>query len=198
MAKIWQYIRNLFEEAEASSPSRPVLHTVIERTEAEIEAYKSWTGSLIKHRLVGWLSAQYAIYRVLPQDIDEALDFLDTPSSKGFAVHFYKTNYTRREVTHFFDYLKEQIRGLNYKVQLSDTRTYNRPNWVETVERHYLKPRPGFEKGKKVNQRFGNVTIELILRDDQVHQLRLQATTYHDHMYDKAQEFHDLMQAVLQ
>lgn len=198
MAKIWQYIRNLFQEAEESSPSNPAMHSVIERSEAEKESYGNWLRSLVKRRLVGWLSDQYAIYRVLPQDIDEALDFLNTPSSKGFVIHFYKTNYNRREVTHFFDYLKEQIRELNYKVQLSDSRTYNRQAWVETVERHYLKPRPNFEKGKKIDQRFGNVTIELVLRDDQVHQLKLQATTYQDHMYDKAREFRDLMQAVLQ
>lgn len=198
MAKIWQYIRDLFQEAEESSPSNPAIHTVIKRSEEEQEAYNRWLQSLIKRRLVDWLADQYAIYRVLPKDTDEALDFLDTPSSKGFAVHFHKTNYTRREITHFFDYLKEQIRTLNYKVQLSDTRTYNRSKWVETVERHYLKPRPYFEKGKKMNQRFGNVTIELVLRNDQVHQLKLQATTYQDHMYDEAEEFRDLMQAVLQ
>lgn len=198
MANIWQYIRNLFQEAEDSSPSNPAIHTVIERTEDEKEAFQGWKTSLIKHRLIAWLSDQYAMFRVLPEDIDEGLDFLDSPSSKGFAIHFYKTNYNRREVTYFFDYLKEQIRNLDYKVQLSDSRTYNRQNWVETVERYYLKPRPNFEKGKKMDQRFGNVTIELELRDDKVHQLRLQATTYRDRMYSQAEDFRDLMQAVLQ
>lgn len=198
MANIWQYIKDLFQEAEQSSPSNPVIHTVISRSEEEQAAYKKWLDSLVKRRLVDWLSDQYAIYRVIPEDIDEALDFLNTPSSKGFAVHFYKTNYNRYEVTHFFDFLKEQIRQLGYKVQLSDTRTYSGAQWVETIERHYLKPRPNFEDGKKIDQRFGNVTIELVLRDDQVHQLKLQATTYQDRKYTEAEEFHDLMQTVLQ
>jgi hypothetical protein len=198
MAGIWEYIRNLFKEAEESSPSNPAIHEMIERSEEERQQYEHWLGSLVKRRLVDWLDNQYAIYRVSPDDIDEAMDFLHTPSSKGFVIHFHKTNYNRQEITHFFDFLKDQMKGLNYKVQISDTRTYNQKNWVETVERHYLKPRPRFEAGKKIDQRFGNVTIELVLRNDRVYQLKLQATSYRDHLYQEAEEFRDLMQAILQ
>lgn len=198
MAGIWDYIKNIFKEAEESSPSNPAIHEVIERSDEERVQYEQWQGSLVKRRLVDWLDNQYAIYRVTPHDIDEAMDFLNTPSAKGFVIHFFKTNYNRQEVTHFFDFLKDQMKALDYKVQISDTRTYNRKDWVETVERHYLKPRPQFEKGKKIDQRFGNVTIELVMRNDQVYQLKLQATSYRDHLYREAEEFRDLMQAILQ
>lgn len=197
MAGIWDYIKNLFKEAEESSPSNPAIHEMIERSPEEQESYELWQGTLVKRRLLDWLDNQYAIFRVTPHDIDEAMDFLHTASSKGFVIHFYKTNYNRREITHFFDFLKDQIKQLNYKVQISDTRTYSRNEWVETVERHYLKPRPQFEEGKKIDQRFGNVTIELVLRNDQVYQLKLQATAYRDRLYDEAEEFRDLMQAIL-
>lgn len=197
MAGIWDYIKNIFKEAEESSPSNPAVHALIERSTVEQEQYRQWLGSLVKRRLVDWLDNQYAIYRVTPDDIDEAMDFLNTPSSKGFVIHFYKTNYSRREVTHFFDFLKDQIKELNYKVQISDTRTYNRKDWVETVERHYLKPRSKFGKDKKIDQRFGNVTIESVLRNDQVYQLKLQATSYRDHLYGEAEEFLVLMQTIL-
>lgn len=198
MAGIWQYLRNLFREAAESSPSNPAIHTVITRSETEKDDYDRWEDSLIKRRLVDWLSDQYAVYRVAAEDIDEGIDFLNTPSSKGFVIHFYKTRYTAVEVKHLFDYLKNQMRQqLNYKLQLSDRRTYNRPDWVETVERYYLKPRPEFVAGQKTDQAYGNVTIELLFRDDQVHQLKLQATSYHDHQYQEAADFHDLMQAIL-
>lgn len=198
MAGIWDYIKNIFQEVEESSPSNPAIHEMIERTAEEKVQYQQWLESLVKRRLVDWLDNQYAIFRVTPDDIDEAMDFLNTPSSKGFVIHFYKTNYNRKEVTYFFDFLKDQMKGLNYKVQISDTRTYNRKDWVETVERHYLKPRPQFEEGKKIDQRFGNVTIELVLRNDKLYQLKLQATSYRDHLYGEAEEFRDLMQAILQ
>lgn len=197
MANLWEYIKNLFQEAEQSSPSQPVVHKMIERTAAETEDFHQWKEGLVRRRFLGWLSDQYAIFQVLPVDVDEALDFLDTPSAKGFVIHFHKTNYTRREAVHLFDYFKERVLNLEYKTQLSDTRMYNRPQWVETTERHYLKPRPRFEAGKKMNQAFGNVMIELEFRNDQIYNLRFRATTYQDHQFEDAQEFKALMGALL-
>lgn len=194
----WQYLKGLFKEAEQSSPSNPVIHEVITRSEAERADYLQWKDALMRRRLINWLSDQYAIFKVLPNDIDEALDFLDTPSTKGFAIHFYKTNYTRREVIFLSEYLKEQVLALNYRTQVADTRTYNRSQWVETIERHYLKPRYGAptEEGK-LKQRFGNITIEVLLRNDQVHQLKFRATSYKDHLFHSPEDFHDLMQCIL-
>lgn len=152
----------------------------------------------MRRRLVDWLSEQYAISRVLPNDIDDGFDFLDTPSSKGFVIHFYKTNYTLREATHFFDYLKEKVLQLEYWPQISDTRTYNRPGWVETVERHYLKPKPDFSnRNSPINQRFGNITIENILRDAQPYYLKFRVNSYNDHLFLQPEDFHELMQALL-
>lgn len=197
MANLWNYIKQLFQEAEQSSPSHPVVHEMITRSPEEKADFGQWKEGLVCRRLLGWLSDQYAIFRVLPDDIDEALDFLDTPSSKGFVIHFHKTNYSRREVIHLFDFLKEKVLTLNYKTQISDLRTYNRSGWVETIERHYLKPRPNFIPGEKLKQAFGNVMIEVELRDDQVRNLRFRATSYKDHQFEDALDFKDLMSALV-
>jgi hypothetical protein len=197
MPEFWNYIKNLFKTAEDSSPSNPVVHELIQRTEEEKADYDHWKETLVRRRLTDWLIDQYAIYQVLPHDIDEALDFLDTPSSKGFVVHFNQTRYSVRDVTHFFDYLKERVRALNYRTQISDTRTYHRADWVETVQRHYLKPRPNFQEGEKMDQAYGNVMIELELRNERVQNLRFRATSYQDRLFNDALEFKALMQEVL-
>lgn len=182
---------------ETSSPSQPAIHEMLTRTEAEKTDYERWKTSLIKRRLLDWLADQYAMYKVLPNDIDASIDFLNTPASKGFVIHFYKTNYTRDEVSHLFHFLKERVLDLNYRTQISDTRTYSRSQWVETVERHYLKPRSSFQPNEKLNQGFGNVTIELELRDDQVHYLRFRATIYKDSQFHEAQSFEELLNGIL-
>lgn len=198
MPSFWKKIQALFKEADQSSPSNPVIHEIIQRSDTEKSDYEQWKKTLVKRRLVDWLDQQYAIYRVLPDDIDEGLDFLDTPSSKGFVVHFHKTNYSKREVVHFFDYLKDQVLQLDYWPQISDTRTYNRPNWVETVERHYLKPKPDFSSNdSRINQRFGNITIEIIFRNDQPYHLKFRVNSYNDHLFLQAKDFHELMLKVL-
>lgn len=198
MAKFWQNIRNIFQSAEESSSLEPVIHTVIERTEQEKKDFEFWQGTLVRRRLSDWLSDQYAIYRVVPKNVDAALDFLDTPSKKGFVIHFYKTQYSKRDVTHLLDYFKVKVKALGYRSQLSDTRTFNQPKWVETIERHYLKPQTSFTPIEKSDQKYGNIMLELDFRDDRPYQLKFSATSYQDHLFKDADDFKELMQMVLQ
>lgn len=197
MSEFWDSLKKLFSKAEESSPSQPILHEVIARSTEEKADFERWKQTLVCRRLLDWLHDQYSIFQTLPDDIDEALDFLNTPSSKGFVIHFFKTRYNKREVVHFFDLLKEKVLATNYRPSLSDSRTYNRPNWVETVQKHYLKPRTNFEQGKTINQQYGNITIELLLRDDKVYNLRFRATSYNDRQYAPAKDFKELMQQLM-
>lgn len=197
MPGLWEYFQGLFRKAATSSPSNPFLHALIERNEEEKLDYEHWKNTLVRRRLQDWLSDQFAIFKVLPEDIDEALDFLDTPSSKGFAIHFHKTQYSRRDTLHFMDFLKEQVLKLEYRTQISDTRTYEKGEWVETIERHYLKPQPMADNPGKLRQRFGNITIELTLRNDKPLLLKFIATVYKDHLFEEGEAFHLLLQAIL-
>ena len=201
MDSLWNYFKNLFDKAGESSPSQPLIHEMIVRSDEEREDYAHWKKTLVCRRLEDWINNQYAIYRVTPRDIDEAIDFLDTPSSKGFVIHFSKTRYSRRDATHFFDFLKEQVLALEYRSQISDLRTYNRPDWVETIERHYLKPGPRIRKEPQEDgrflQKYGNITIELELRNEQVFNLRFRATSYQDSLFKEAREFEELIQRIV-
>lgn len=201
MDKLWSYFKNLFQQAEQSSPSQPLIHELIERSEAEMEDYAFWKKTLVLRRLLDWLNEQYAAYRLRPESTDEALDFLNTPSSKGFVIHFSETGYSRRDATFFFDYLRERVLSLQYRTQVSDRRSYQRHAWVETIERHYLKPgitlRANLREGEPFAQHFGNIMVELELRDDKVHNLRFRATTYNDRLFQEPAEFKELMQQVL-
>lgn len=180
---------------ETSSPNQPAIHEVIERSEKELADYRVWKETLGKQRFLDWLREEHLKFMTDPRSTDAALDFLNTPSTKGFVIHFYKTRYNKREIIHFFDFLKEKILALSYKTYLSDTRTYNRKDWVERLDRHYLKPptnlrNPGKEK---FDQRFGNITIELIFQDDKIYLLKFSASTYQDRLYKDAEDFDSLM-----
>ncbi len=193
---IWAKFKDFFQQAEESSPSKPLIHEMIERTEEEKKDYEFWKTTVVSKNLLTWLSNQYGVFQALPNDTDEAMDFLNTPSSKGFVIHFYKTEYSERDVTYLFDLLKERILKLDYRTQISDRREFNRPNWVEKVERHYLKPKPDFMKTEKFNQGFGNITIELLFKNDKPHQLKFRATIYKDHLFKDADTFQSLMKGI--
>lgn len=197
MSGFWEQVKALFTSAEESSPIQPAVHEMLVRTEEEQADYEHWKNTLVRRRLLDWLGNQFAIYQALPNDTDEAVDFLNTPSMKGFVVHFNQTQYSFRDAIYLLDYLKERIKTLDYRLQLSDVRTYNRPNWVESVQKHYLKPRTNFEEGKKIDQQYGNISIDLVLRNDKPYHLRFSATSYSDHLYEDAAPFDELMQVLM-
>lgn len=195
--EIWKKFKDLFQQAEESSPTKPLIHEMIERSTEEKEDYEFWKNTLVCRRLNDWLSNQYAVFQALPRDTDEAIDFLDTPSSKGFVIHFYKTQYSNRDVTHLFDFYKERMRALDYRTQISDRREFIKADRVEKIERHYMKPKPDFMRTGKFSQRFGNVMIELNFKDDKPYRLKFSATSYKDALFKDAEDFKELMQMVL-
>jgi len=199
LTEFWKKIKSLFQESEQSSPSKPIVHEIIERSEADKIAFEKWKVTLSAKRMVDWLQNQYAAYLSPNTKTDDAVAFLNTPSAKGFVVHFHQTQYRESEIIHLFDLLQEKVLKMNYNNYVSDVRTFNRPQWIESIQRHYLKPSLNFKKTEteKFNQGYGNIKIELEFRNDKVHNLRFSATTYQDHNFNKADEFKDLMGIVL-
>lgn len=196
MSEFWDRIRNLFSSAEASSPTEPLIHSVIERSVAELADYNLWKGQVVCKQLNSWVAQQYQQFQLTPEDIGQAIDFLNLPSSKGFVIHFHRLEYSKRDAIHYFDFLKERTLEEDYRVQVSDLRTYNRPAWVETVQRHFLKPRLRYEEGKKSVQQYGNINIELLFRNEEAYQLKYSATSYSDFQFEKALEFGALMHKI--
>lgn len=191
---LWNKVLDLFKESEQSSSTEPVLHELIERSPEEGVFYEKWVGSMSRRWLLDWVLAEYKIYCNNPGDQTSSIDFLNTPSCKGFVIHFKDMNYKTGNVIHFFDYLKAQVKSTGYKSYMSDVRVYNRAHWVETVQRHYLKPPPSFMTDQLYVQRYGNITIELKLRDEELIHLRFNATRYNDRQYQSAEPFKQLME----
>ncbi len=191
----WDQIAELFRSAGESSPSAPTIHELIERTEEERTDFDRWMRTGARRRMLDWLMAAHQDF-LDGRRTEPAIDFLDTPSSKGFVIHFHQTRYHLGEITHFFDYLRDRILSLEYRPQISDRRIFPRDHWVETQERHYLKPRNNPADFRNQEQRFGNIMLELELRDGRPWNLRLRATVYVDANYREARSFAELMEAL--
>ena len=195
---VWDYFKNLFQEAEESSPFKPLIHEAIKRNEKELAQYENWKSSLDRRRTIDWLNDQYAIWQALPDDIDDSILFLNTPSSKGFAVHFDKGKISPDQSSHLLDFIKERVLTLNYRPQVSDTRTWSEKKVVKTIDRYYLKPRTSRTPDGKIKQIFGNITLELLHKDNTPFNLKFSATAYNDRLYHPPLEFQVLMNSILQ
>lgn len=198
MADVWQYFQSLFQKTEQSSKTQPILHDAIVRSDTEIIDYEKWKNAFIKKQLITWIKQAYGNFLKEGKSRDSSILFLHTVSTKGFAIHFSQMNYTPIEVRHLFDYFKEKVLTLNYKVYNSDKRTYVKGEKVESTAKHYLKPSLKNMLGTPpFNQEFGNISIELICQDDMPKILKFSATVYNDRSYQKAKPFGQLMEHLL-
>jgi len=194
MADIWQYFQNLFQKVEHSSKTEPLLHDSIIRKDEEIAAYEKWKTTHIKNQLVDWIANEYGAFVKEGVSIDDSILFLDAVSSKGFAIYFSNMRYTPQEATHLFDFFKEKVLELNYRLANSDVRTYTKGAVVESLAKYYLKPSLKNMLGNPpFNQEFGNISIELICQDDMPKILKFSATSYNDRSYQKPKHFTLLM-----
>ena len=200
---LWQYMKDLFKAEQESNPKKPFIQEPLERDEVAVQSYDLWKRTLAKQRFLDWLNIQYATFVMSDETaIDTAIDFLNTPSAKGFVIHFDEQMHNRGDFIHLFDYLQERVLEMNYKKYMSDIRTYNKTRndntWVDTIQRHYLKPRFKVLEDNTFDQRFGNIKIELFYRNDRIRNLQFSATRYSDRSYAEGNTFNDLMRELLQ
>lgn len=195
----FDYFKKLFQQAEDSTPSNPVIREAIQRSQDEQEAYDLWKRTHAPEKMLSYINQQYANHLIEPENMDNAFGVLDTPSTKGFVMHFSDMRDNAKDYKHLFDFLREKVLAIGYKHYMSDTRTYNQPLWVENVERHYLKPPIDFENEEQtiLKQRYGNILIELLYRNDHLVNLKFRATSYTDHSFTPAEQFSELMKSIV-
>ncbi len=199
---LWNYVKDLFKAEEESSKLKPFIQEPLERSEEAMKAYELWKRTLSKVQLLEWLNAQYALFQMSGEsEIDRTIDFLNTPSAKGFVIHYDNQLHNHKDFLHLFDYLKERVLTMNYKKYMSDVKIYNQTrnnqNYVESIQRHYLKPRFVIKEDNTFDQLFGNIKIELLLKNEVIKNLQFSATRYHDRNFTEADTFNNLMRELL-
>ena len=191
MADIFLHFRNKFQRNPELIATEPLVQQSLERTTDEVTDYEQWKNSTTQVAITTWLRDQFMAYQCSPYNTHDGIDFLASSTSKGFRIHPALTRFADNSVRHFFDYLKEIIVKDNYRVSLSDTRIFGRGYWNETIHRHVLKPLT--EHGDE----FSQITIELVLKDDKLVNLRMDTRIPNTDLPRPSDDFSEWMQALL-
>lgn len=195
----FDFIKNKISKAsrDADQHHLPFLHEPLERKQEEKEAFKNWQESHQRQQMLDFIDHQYQL--ALKEQGDGAMfRMMKGNTSNGFMLR-YPTGISSGDFTHLFDFLKERIRSMGYVVYTSDRRIYDRPEYVETIDRHYLKPsikaKLRMEENKeKFGQLYGNVHIELYKVDDRPTHIRFLCHNYQDHKFYDALDFRELIE----
>lgn len=193
MSDFFERIKKLFSQA--TDEQQPTTHELINRLPDELVAYEQWKKSKRFNRLMEGFQAQLDGRRT---DAELPLSFIDTPKSRGFVLQYEKGLMTGTELRHLLDYFKEQLLAVGYTAYMSDIKNQLRRDVVETIERHYLKPKFNYDEATgRMGQRFGNITVEYLQQNNQPVNLKLLSNIYSGHKYTDARPFYELMEILV-
>lgn len=167
------------------------VHEVLKRPERDQSAYHVWRSQPECEALVREVAQAY-YYKKTNIGSELNVHLLNTVYANGFAVS-YAPHLEAKEFQHLFEYFKDQVIAMNYRVVNADRRIKDKVTYVETTERYYLKP--PLHKGEivqgSINQLYGNVAVEYVLIDDRPSYIKVQASIYSDRLYQDAMHFDD-------
>lgn len=190
---IWN---QLFGKGEPKPSNQPVVHEVIERSEEEVAGYEAWKASDRHSTQLGFVYQEYHKVQEEQNTLGSTFYYHDEPASKGFILNFRPDVFTPEDFQHYFDYLKERVREMEYRIYTSDVRSFVREEHAEEIQRHYLKPRHRRRKDQKV-QHFGNITITLVRQNDQPVYIKFMCHSYQDRNFTEATDYRELIEQVI-
>jgi hypothetical protein len=181
-------------------PHLPLIEEPLERNEAYRQSYFRWLNEG-KQQPLAFVVWEAWNRKKQKETSDLAVHLFQQNGANGLAIS-YNHDIGPEAFQHFFDWLRDRMLLLGYKHSTSDRRIFDRQTYVETVEKHYLKPPLSLEmEGTKLknlcDQRYGNVLVEYVLVDNQPSFIRFMANYYEDHLYTKALSFDDLVAEIL-
>ncbi len=134
----------------------------------------------------------------LVEDDDLHLMIVDSEQSSGFIYYHDGQLASDKEVLHLMDHFKHQVKGMGYIQNLADRRLRQSGEVVEEIQRYYLKPKFQFdEEAQKVLHGFGNITIEVIVRNNETKYLKVLVNRYKDRNFHEAAPFGDFLKKIL-
>ena len=167
------------------------VHEVLKRPERDQLAYEVWRDQPESSALVGEVAQAY-YYKKTNISSELEVHLLNTAYANGFAVS-YVPRVPTKEFQHLFEYFKDQVSSMGYRVVNADRRIKDKVTYVETIEKYYLKPplHQGDIKAGSIDQLYGNVVVEHVLINNRPSYIKVQASIYSDRLYQDALHFDD-------
>lgn len=174
---------------------QPIIHEVLERSEVELGAYRAWKNSERRVDLVNDFDRAYSLKKQLVESSME-VHLLESKYSNGFAIT-YNDQIPTDQFRHLFDFFKDQVLDVGYKLSQGDRRIKHKGQYEESIEKWYLKPLAEDLQVAVIDQRYGNILIELVSLDRKPSYLKLMANIYQDRLYSKALPFDELYNRII-
>lgn len=188
------------KKTEPKAQKEPVIREELKRSKQGLEQYESWLQSEQKEQIVSFIDNQFNESRDENENVS-LFRVIHSGSTNGFMLRFLAET-DPLHFQHLFDFLKDQVKTLQYLPYTSDVRTFDRENFVERIERHYLKPSwrtlntKEVNDSGKMNQLYGNITVELVYQNDIPQFIKFVCHHYSDSKFSEPKPFTELVRLI--
>lgn len=167
------------------------------QTPTESAATALWAKGVECQELMGLVSKNYYFKKSAVQAKPE-IHVLNSPYANGIAVSF-ENPLTAKTFSQLFFAFGLRMLDLGYQRVSLDRKMEEINEQVRTTEKQYFKPPVGkADFSKKIDQMFGNVSIEKVSIDDKPSFLKILVTVYSDHLYQEARPFDEFIDSLFQ
>lgn len=190
-------IKRLFPSSEGKKAHLPTLTEPIRRTEKEKHAYQEWLRQEKYQAVLKRIKESY--YLNATNNLLD-LQIFKATAANGIALP-YHASISDETFQHLFEWWKEKTLQLGYRLQVAERRFFEEPTRVKTIEKYYLKPMlsyTDFDENQPLDQKYGNILLELHFIDIRPQLLKVLVTTYSDRLYLPPLPFEDFMATLLQ
>jgi hypothetical protein len=123
---------------------------------------------------------------------------LNSPYANGFAVS-YDTPFDEKTFSHIFFAFGRRMLDLGYRRVSLDRKIEEINEDVKTTEKQYFKPPlSNADFSQKIDQLFGNVSIEKVSINDKPSFIKVLVTVYSDYMYQNARAFDQFIEELFE
>lgn len=167
------------------------------QSEEEKISFDLWLDSPDAKNLIKLIGRNYYLKKSGINDRPE-IHILNMPYANGIAISFEEPLDEESFSNLFFAFGKRML-DLGYHRVSLDRKTEEVNDHVKTTEKQYFKPPlSDADFSRKIDQLFGNVSIEKVSINDKPSFLKVLVTIYSDHLYEKARPFDEFIDSLFE
>lgn len=187
MSKLWDFITSRFSEKPKKHSVIPLIHEEYKIDYEQLD-YLEWKSSS-KLSFQQNLIFQAYIDTLTNQNNNSDISFSMQNTFSGFRITPNASIKEKLDFLHLQKYIAQTTKALGYIVQMSEIRTREINGEIQTIYNIYMKPSHRFKVEMPVDQRFGNIQIELSIKQDSIEYLRAKTMVYQDRNYKDPLDF---------
>ncbi|MBR9999743.1 MAG: hypothetical protein KFF73_12280 [Cyclobacteriaceae bacterium] len=166
-----------------------IIHEVLKRSVPFSRSYDLWKSS---SQAAEELQAVSESYDNRLSDIKPSIDIevYFSPYANGIVIYPERGEFPL-SIEFIMEYIREKLELTDYRLVHADRKMTERGKMVTALEKYYLKP--PLSADIPIDQKFGNVILELSYENDLPLKFKMMANIYSDRLYHEAHAFDDLI-----